>query len=247
MSASQDAKPNVRVLLVIPAYNEQGKIGKVVCGIPKDCIDKVVVVDDGSTDRTASEASQPGIEVLRHEKRRGVGAAIRSGIDYALSSGYQVVVVMAGNGKDNPAEISKLLEPILAESYDYVQGSRYLPGGSAGRMPFHRRLGTRLYPLVVRLLTGFPSTDATNGFRAYKTEIFQDPRINIWQDWLDGYELEYYIHYKVITLGYKVKEVPVTKIYPQDVPYKRYTKCRPFIDWFNMLKPVFYLWLRIKS
>jgi dolichol-phosphate mannosyltransferase len=247
LNANRTVARELRTVLVAPAFNEEGKIGKVVSGVPAEWVDKVLAIDDGSFDRTPEEAAEAGAEVIRHEKRRGVGAAIRTGIEYALSSGYDIVIIIAGNGKDDAAEVGRLLKPILEEGYDYVQGSRYLPGGIFGHMPFHRRLGTRLYPLIFRLLTGFPSTDATNGFRAYKTEIFRNPKVNIWQEWLDTYELEYYIHYNVIRLGYKVKEVPVTKLYPQTGSYKQYTKSRPLTDWWRMLKPVFYLWLGIKS
>jgi dolichol-phosphate mannosyltransferase len=243
--AGEARKP--RALLVAPAFNEEGRIGKVVSSAPPDWIDKVLVVDDASEDGTGREAAQAGAEVIRQDRRRGVGAAIRVGINCALSSGYDVVVIIAGNGKDDGVEIPKLLRPIIDEGYDYIQGSRYLPGGEAGQMPFHRRLGTKLYPLIFRILTGFPCTDATNGFRAYRTKIFRDHRVNIDQTWLDTYEMEYYIHYKVITLGYRIKEVPVAKIYPRRVSYRRYTKARPFVDWWHMLRPMLYLTLRIRS
>jgi dolichol-phosphate mannosyltransferase len=234
-------------LLVAPAYNEEGRIGRVVRAVPLGVVAEVLVVDDCSSDGTRSEAEAAGAKVISHEVRRGVGAAIRTGIDFARSQGHDVVVVIAGNGKDDPREIPTLLKPIREKGYDYVQGSRYLEGGISGRMPFHRRLGTRLYPFIFRILTGFPCTDATNGFRAYRVKIFDDPRIDIWQEWLDTYELEYYIHYKVIKLGYRVIEVPVKKVYPQNVPYARYTKARPFTDWWKMLRPIFYLTLKIKS
>ncbi len=77
-------------------------------------------------------------------------------------------------------------------------------------------------------------TDVTNGFRAYKTSIFKDERINIWQSWLNGYELEYYIHYKILTLGYKFREVPVSKIYPQDLS-EGYSKVHPIKNFYKGL------------
>jgi dolichol-phosphate mannosyltransferase len=104
---------------------------------------------------------------------------------------------MAGNGKDQPKEIPRLLNPILSKQYDYVQGSRFLQGGNPVKNPFFRRTFSRLFPFAWTLLTKFRCTDVTNGFRAYKLSLFRDNRINIWQSWLDGYELEYYIHYKV--------------------------------------------------
>jgi dolichol-phosphate mannosyltransferase len=233
-----------RTLLFAPAYNEEGRIGKVVASAPREHVDKILVVDDGSSDRTCVEASEAGAEVIRQSTKCGVGAALRVAIQYARAQGYDIIIVIAGNGKDNPAEIPSLVAPIIEEGCDYVQGSRYLPGGVAGEMPLHRRIGTRLYPLIIRIMTRYPATDATNGFRAYRTSIFNDPRIDINQHWLDTYEMEYYVHCKVISLGYKVKEVPVSKLYPQHVSYRHYTKARPLVDWWHMLRPVIYLTFR---
>ena len=230
---------NERIIALIPAFNEETKIGNVVRKIPKDVIDEILVINDGSTDATPHEAEREGANVFVHEKRRGIGAAIRSGIDYALNKGYDIIVVMAGNDKDNPAEILRLLEPITEDGYDYVQGSRYLHGGESGKMPLHRRITTRVYPLLVRFVTGFYATDATNGFRAYRANIFEDQRINIHQNWLDE-PLEYYLHLAVLKFKYRVKEVPVTKLYPKNASYSNYTKVKPFIGWWKRLKPLMY-------
>jgi len=154
---------------------------------------------------------------------------------------------MAGNDKDNPQEIPQLLEPIMKEGYDLIQGSRYLGKvGSGGQMPFYRKLATRLHPFVFSVFTGRHVTDTTNGFRAIRLSIFSDTRINLKQEWLDTYELEPYILWKVITLGYKFKEAFVTKIYP---PKKLggYTKMIPILSWWSILKPLFYLRLGIKK
>ena len=95
-----------------------------------------------------------------------------------------------------------------------MQGSRFLGGGSHQNLPRARYYMVKLHALLMRWLTGFPATDAINGFRAYSTSLLRDPRIDLWQDWLDHYELESYLHYKVLKLGYRVIEVPVSKSYP---------------------------------
>ena len=112
-------------------------------------------------------------------------------------------------------------------------------------MPFYRKLATRLHPWVFSLFTGRQLTDTTNGFRSIRLSIFDDKRINLNQGWLDTYELEPYILWKTITLGYKFKEAFVTKIYPKH--QGGYTKMIPLISWWSILKPLFYLRLGIKK
>ena len=152
---------------------------------------------------------------------------------------------MAANGKDDPAESPRLIDQ-LQRGYDYVQGSRYLEAGGASlNLPRGRDLMIRGYTLMFRLLTGFPASDVTNGFRAYRLSILDDPRIRLDQSWLDRYELEYYVHWKVIELGYKVVEVGVSKTYPKGGG--NYSKIRRVRDWWSILRPVVYLGLGLKK
>jgi dolichol-phosphate mannosyltransferase len=242
-----------KVLVVPVAYNERIKLANVIERFLKSQMlsrADYLIVDDGSNDGTTemiASYKDRGVMSVKHPHRRGVGAAIRTGIEYARMHGYDIIVIMAGNDKDNPQEIPQLLEPILSENFDLIQGSRYLGKvGSGGQMPFYRKFATRLHPLVFTLFSGRHVTDTTNGFRAIRLNIFNDERINLNQEWLDTYELEPYILWKVITLGYKFKEVFVTKIYP---PKKLggYTKMIPFVSWWSILKPLFYLRLGIKK
>jgi len=152
---------------------------------------------------------------------------------------------MAGNGKDDPNEIERLLGPIVNDGCDFVQGSRFLKDGAYGNMPFYRLLATRfIHPLVFTLSSGTLVTESTNGFRAFRTSILRDQRIDWEQSWLDMYELEQYVHFKVVRLGYKRMEIPVSKIYPQGPGY---TKVKAFSGWWSMLKPLVYLALGIKK
>jgi dolichol-phosphate mannosyltransferase len=149
---------------------------------------------------------------------------------------------MAGNGKDDPAEIDRLIEPVARGKWDYVQGSRYAPGGSSSRMPFHRTVFNRLYALLWTLITHKKCTDVTNGFRCYRLDFLRDHRINLDQEWLDGYSLEYYLHYKVLSLGYRFKEVPVSKKYPF-FSKGGYSKIQPLEDWWPIISPLVLLFL----
>lgn len=231
-----------RILAFMPAYNEKDKIGKAVSSISRDAASEILVIDDGSTDTTAQEASAAGAKVISNKRSEGVGSVIRKAINYARDNGFSILVVMAGNSKDDGKEIYRLTAPIINDGFDFVQGSRFLKGGAYGAMPVYRLFATKfMHPSIFSFFTGRKITDSTNGFRAMRLSIFDDQRINIGQDWLNKYELEPYIFYKAIKLGYKVKEVPVSKIYPS--AKTGYTKMRPIIDWWLILKPIFLLGL----
>jgi dolichol-phosphate mannosyltransferase len=227
-----------------PAYNEAGKIGTVVSRIPRDIVDRVLVVDDGSTDNTQQESLDRGAEVMPLGTVRGVGFAIRQGLEWTLAQGMDVAVILAGNNKDSPEQIPRLLDPMVSEGADFVQGSRYLDGGESGNMPLYRQWATRLHPWLFSLCVGRRITDSTNGFRAIRLRFLKDERLHYREPWLDTYELEPYLFWSAIRLGYKVTEVPCTKIYPPRS--LGYTKMRPLVDWWRILRPLFYLKLGIK-
>ena len=233
------------VIVIAPAYNEEQKIGDVVRRVPRDVVDMVLVVDDGSSDRTAAVAREHGATVVSLGRVLGVGAAIRAGFEVARREGLDIAVVIAGNNKDSPEEIPRLLDPICAGACDFVVGSRYLAGGAyGGDMPRYRKLATRLHPWLVSLLTGRRITESTNGFRAMKVSLLDDARIDLGQRWLDRYELEVYLLMKVLKLGYRACEVPCSKIYP---PRRLgQTKMRPVIDWWRMLRPVLLVGLGLR-
>jgi len=234
-----------KILCIAPCYNELHKIDRVISRVQAaGIVDEMLVVDDGSTDGSPEIAQSMGATVISLGKTLGVGAAIRRGIEHAVQNGFDIAVVMAGNNKDEPKEIERLLRPLTREDFDFVQGSRFAEGGIFGDMPVYRILATRVHPLVFSLVSGKWVTESTNGFRAFKTSLFQDRRINLWQTWLDEYELEPYLYYKVIRLGYKTTEVPVTKIYP---PKKLgYTKMKPITGWWSILRPLFLLGLGLR-
>ena len=240
-----------KVLVCPIAFNENVKLKKVIERFLESkaygTVDYMVVDDcstDGTTEVIASYAKD-GVQTLRQKKQQGVGAAIRAAIHYARQKEYDVLVIMAGNDKDRPNEIPILLQAI-EEGYDFVQGSRYLGENRiGGDMPFYRKLATRMHPFLMSLATRRKLTDTTNGFRAFRLSIFDDERMNIDQEWLDKYELEPYILFKSIKCGFRFREAPVTKIYP---PKKLgYTKMKPIVGWWSILRPVIYLGLGIKK
>ena len=236
--------PGHRVLAMFPFFNEEGKLSKLAARITPGLVDEFLGVNDGSSDNGPAELSAWTIKII-NQKHMGVGSCIKTAIRYAREQGFDILVVMAGNAKDDPAEIPDLLRPILEGRADYVQGSRYLPGGSSPNLPLFRDLAIKALSIFFGLYAGQKCTDLTNGFRAYRLTILDDPRIDISQSWLDGYEFEYYVHWKAVECGYKIVEVPVTKTYPSgDAPY---TKIVPILGWWQMLRPFLLLSLGLRK
>lgn len=235
------------VLIILPAYNEEGKIGRVLEKIRQaEITHQVVVVDDCSTDATREEALAGGAEVITHERNSGVGAGIRTGLQYGLSHGYQIAVIMSGDDQHEPCELPLVLTPVLEDSYDFVQGSRRMSGGRVINGKLFRTITTIAYSWFFSVLTGRRITDATNGFRVFRLSILENDDIQLNQDWLDTYELEPYLLYKVVTSSsYRFKEAPITVRYHQTG--KQYTKMRPFRDWWRLARPMFILRLGLRK
>ena len=228
------------VIAIVPVFNEEVKIGKVVDRMPREIVDEVLVVDDGSTDDSAEVARSSGAQVISMGATLGVGAALQIGYDYAVRRKYDVTVTVAGNNKDSPEEIPLLLDPIAEGRADFVQGSRFLKrDASFGAMPAYRQIATRLHPLIFSLVARHWVTESTNGFRAVRTCILADPRLDLSQTWLRQYELEPYLYLRSIQLGYRTVEVPVTKIYPPKQVGQ--TKMKPIAGWWSILRPLVYV------
>jgi dolichol-phosphate mannosyltransferase len=241
-----EAPERPRVLCAAPAYNEGERIARVVREVPREWVDAVVVVDDGSTDGTAAYARGAGATVLEHGRNRGVGAAIRTAIGYGRSNGFDIVVITSGGGKTPGEQIPSLVQPILDGGADFVQGSRYLEGGRLEGAPWHRRLGTWGYSALFSLFLGRRVTDASSGFRAFRLDLLDAPRFRLDQAWLDSYELEPYLLFQAVRAGVRYREAPVRIVYPRKADGLPYTKMRPFSGWWRIFRPVVFLRLGLK-
>lgn len=234
-------------LLIVANYNQVKEIGSVLDRCEKYFSKRnTVVVDDGSTDGSCELAEERGFTVLRHEKNMGIGAGIRTGIDYAMANGYTWVLISSSNGKIRPEDYETVYTPLIKGEADYVTGSRFAAGGSSpGLTPF-RRFAIPIFSLLTFPFLGKRFSDITCGFRAYSLDLFRGTKCNIHQEWLNRYELEYYIHYWACRLGGRIKEVPVV------IPYThlakgRKSKIKPFVGWWSMIRPFVYLRLGFRS
>jgi hypothetical protein len=170
VSATFHGGASSTVIVGIPCYNEEVAIGSLVLRASQYA-DQVVVVDDGSTDKTAEVARFAGALVIVHDVNVGKGAAIRDLFEYATQAGFDIIVIIDGDGQHNPDEIPKLVGPLLRNEADVVNGSRYL-SGEAGSTPRYRRFGQVILDKVVHFgLNGDVTiTDTQSGFRAFSAK-----------------------------------------------------------------------------
>jgi glycosyltransferase involved in cell wall biosynthesis len=181
----------------------------------------LVIADGGSTDGAVAADVLAGHGVRALLTKTGPGrlsAQMRMALAYALERGYEGVVVMDGNNKDDPSAVPAFVQ-LLTAGYDHVQGSRYVPGGRAVNTPWSRHLAVNyLHAPLVSLAAGFRYTDTTNGFRAYSRRLLLDERVAPFRDVFTGYELHYYLAIRAARLGFHVCETPVTRAYPPGRP-----------------------------
>ena len=194
-----------RVVIVIPAYNEERSIIAVIRGLKQQGFTRLIVVDDGSSDRTSELARQEGVILLRHILNRGLGGALGTGINAALRLGAELVVTFDADGQHDPDDIGRLLEPIEQGEADVVIGTRMLaPVG----MPYHRRLANWTANLVTYLLFRARTTDSQSGLRAFSRHAAARMQILT-----SGMEVSSEIIAETVKNRLKWKEVPVKAIY----------------------------------
>jgi glycosyltransferase involved in cell wall biosynthesis len=157
----------MRRVAVVPAFNEEQNVGRVVGEIRAFDSDlDVVVVDDGSYDRTAAVAREAGARVVRLPFNLGIGGAVQTGFRYAAEQGYDVAVRVDGDGQHDPAQLDRILAPVLAGEADIAVGSRFAGPSDGYRSSRSRRVGIRILAWVVSRIVGRRVTDTTSGFQA---------------------------------------------------------------------------------
>lgn len=213
----------MKYIIIIPAYNESKAIEKVVRESLK--YSDVLVVDDGSSDQTAALATEAGARVIKHDKNRGKGAAIKTGLKYALDKGYNAMVLLDGDGQHDPQFIPSLVRE--QKNAAMVICSRFMEGPPE-EMALQRKLSNKITTFILNHVTGSQITDSQCGFRIISNEaaiIFLElPQ--------DGYEYESEILYQASRNKLKVKEIPIPSSYKGEESY---------ITWINILKYIFYI------
>jgi len=200
-SAATEDHRKPRVAAVIPCFNEERFIGSVVIKTKK-YVDEVVVVDDGSTDMTAMIAEQAGAEVIRHGFNEGKAAAVNSAFERAREAGWDVLILIDGDGQHEPADIPRVLKPVLDGQADIVVGSRFLQINN--RIPWLRSLGQRILTRVTNVGAKLKLTDSQSGFRAFSSKA-----IGILSFTEKGFAVESEMQFRAKEAGLRMAEVPV--------------------------------------
>jgi len=208
------------------------------------CFD-VIIADGPSTDGSTDPEylAQAGVSaIILPATGLGLSSAIRAALHFCLERGYEGIVMVDGHDKDDTSALGEFARN-LDHGFDYVQASRFMPGGRAINTPLSRIVLIRLiHAPFFSLICCRRFTDTTNGFRAFSRRFIADDKVALFRDVFDQYELPYYMAWSACHYGFKVKEIPATRAYPEGnvIP----TKIRSFRGYWKMLKPMLMLLLR---
>ena len=199
--------------VVIPAYNVERSIRKVVDGIP-DWVDRIIIVDDASRDGTLREARSvvsDRVIVLHHDVNQGVGGATLTAFRRALDEGVKIAVKMDGDGQMDPAHLPVLLDAVTIQGYDYAKGNRFLHSSELSAMPRHRLFGNFVLTFLTKLTSGYWNVfDPQNGYVAIRREpLAQLDFSRIAKRYF--FENDILIHLNI--LGFRVKDVAIPAVY----------------------------------
>ena len=195
------------ITAILPAYNEELCISSIILG-SKKYVDRIIVVDDGSTDNTVEIAMLAGAEVISHSSNKGKGAALKTGFEAAKTS--EIIVTLDSDGQHNPEEIPRLITPIINGEADIVNGSRYISGNRKDT-PSYRRIGQTVLDKATNLGSGLNITDSQSGFRSFARHTLPAFRFSC----ID-FSIESEMLMDAASAGLRIKEVEIGVRYDVD-------------------------------
>lgn len=200
--------PNIKIGVIIPAFNECNSINKALQSVPQNISNKldVIVVDDGSKDNTAKIAKNEGAIVIKHGKNRGYGAAVRTGFDFCFKNNYEVIVNLDSDGQHDPRDIVKFITPILNKEADFVLGNRYYNKYNA--INPYKLIFSKLMSVIYSILFHKKIYDPTNGYRAFSRNLLQN------ENFISNYTITQEILFKIVP-KYKIIQV-YTHVLPRE-------------------------------
>ena len=215
----------MKTCAIIPAYNESRTISDVVSGA-KRFVECVLVVDDGSADKTGDIAESAGAAVLRHAENQGKGAALRDGFQWAGEKNFDAVIILDGDGQHDTEEIPKFLKAAENPEIQLIVGNRM---GDVSRMPLVRQLTNRFMSFILSVLIGQRVPDSQNGYRLLKLKFLKDLKFST-----ANFEIESEMLVRACERGAKIASVPVKTIYAGEVSF-----INPVVDTCRFFRLVF--------
>ncbi|BAU29707.1 glycosyl transferase family 2 [Aneurinibacillus soli] len=195
-----------RFLIVIPSFNEEQNIGKVLQGLLAMKLKAdILVVDDGSRDRTAMAASTYPVKVISHPYNLGYGAALQTGYKYATAKGYEFILQFDADDQHNPEDLKPIMQELERRDVDIVMGSRYLEGGSTFKIGPIKKFGVCFFHWLIKTLTGVKISDPTSGLRGISQSVFHYYSVS------DRFPADFPdadILIQMILLEYRIREIP---------------------------------------
>ncbi len=202
----------VKTCAIIPAYNIEKTLPRVIKGAQK-YVDKVIVVDDGSTDATFKRAKETGAEVIRHEKNKGKGEALHTGLEYALKGSFEQIILMDGDGQHDPNEIPRFLKAAQGPQADIIVGSRM---ENVKDMPRERLVVNKIGSFLTSLLARQRIPDSQSGYRLVKSRVLKEIPLTSRR-----YDIESELLIKAGKRGFGIKSIPIKTIYRQEISHFR--------------------------
>jgi glycosyltransferase involved in cell wall biosynthesis len=231
-----------RIAVVVPAFNEETQIGRVIETMP-GFIDNIIIIDDCSPDRTSAvvktyQPAHPGIVLLRHEVNQGVGGAIATGYKWARDNGIDIAVVMAGDGQMNPADLPALLDPVVDDVADYSKGNRLVTGEAFKKIPKIRFFGNSALSLMTKIASGYWGVaDSQTGYTAINAQALAEID---WDAMYKRYGQPNDLLVKLNVAELRVVDVPIEPVY--NVGEKSGIKIRKVIFTIGSLLVRLFFW-----
>ncbi|MFL6127890.1 MAG: glycosyltransferase family 2 protein, partial [Mycobacteriales bacterium] len=236
------------ITAVVPAYNEQKLIAKTIATMP-DFVDRIIVVDDKSTDSTvamAESVGDPRVIIVQHDQNKGVGGAILTGHRSALEIGGDIDVVMAGDAQMDPDYLPSLLDPIVEEGYGFTKANRFFSRDSFRGMPAYRIVGNIVLSFLTKMASGYwHLLDPQNGYTAIRHDVLRRlalDRIAI------GYHFENDLLINLSILRVRARDVPIPAVYGDEVSAMRLSRVIPqigsllFVGFWKRILLKYVLW-----
>ncbi|HHZ90195.1 TPA: glycosyltransferase family 2 protein [Candidatus Poribacteria bacterium] len=198
----------MHVCLLLPAYNEAKTIGQVVREA-SEFVNDILVIDDGSVDKTAQIAEEAGGKVIKHSTNLGKGMALRTGFDYVSQKGYDLIATMDSDGQHQPSDLPRFIDYFKNNKPDIIIGARI---HDRIKMPRHRRFNNWLVSSVGSALCGQEVKDFQSGFRLIRTEVLRSVELHT-----ERYETESELLIKAGRIGFKIQSIPINTIYNAEV------------------------------